>query len=271
MGVNMIVYQLVNEYKKFDEVLSITLTGSGASGKNDFFYDIDIEVILKAEIDANRRSKALKKFSDTIETISGKYGEKDIFILRNSTTEIDVSYYTLDTLKDNLFDVIDNCKASVGYTTCLWKVVSGAFIAYDKENTFKNLQKKYRVAYPQKLKLNIVDKNYYLLRDSISSYYNQIDKAIRTGDLISVSYKVCKFLDSYFDVVFAVNEMPHPGDKRLVSIINSRCKKIPRFLTEGVNRLIENSCKCDKEILKNMDDIVDDLKEFLHEEGIRVS
>lgn len=40
MGVNMIVYQLVNEYKKFDEVLSITLTGSGASGKNDFFYDI---------------------------------------------------------------------------------------------------------------------------------------------------------------------------------------------------------------------------------------
>ena len=35
--------------------------------------------------------KLLKKFSDTIETISGKYGEKDIFILRNSTTEIDVS------------------------------------------------------------------------------------------------------------------------------------------------------------------------------------
>ena len=37
MGVNMIVYQLVNEYKRFDEVLAITLTGSGASGKNDFF------------------------------------------------------------------------------------------------------------------------------------------------------------------------------------------------------------------------------------------
>lgn len=271
MGVNMIVYQLVNEYKRFDEVLAITLTGSEASGKNDFFYDIDVDVILKDEIDINSRREILKKFSDTIETNSGKYGEKDIFILRNSTTQIDVSYYTLDTLKENLFNVVDKCKASVGYTTCLWKVVSGAFIAYDKENTFKNLQKRYRVAYPEKLKLNIIDKNYYILRDSIASYYNQIDKAINRGDLISVSHKICKFLDSYFDVVFAVNEMPHPGDKRLISIINSKCKKIPRLLSEGINTLIENSCTCDRSILRNMDEIVDDLKEFLIEEGIKVS
>ena len=214
----MIVYQLVNEYKRFDEVLAITLTG----GKNDFFYDIDVDVILKDEIDINSRREILKKFSDTIETNSGKYGEKDIFILRNSTTQIDVSYYTLDTLKENLFNVVDKCKASVGYTTCLWKVVSGAFIAYDKENTFKNLQKRYRVAYPEKLKLNIIDKNYYILRDSIASYYNQIDKAINRGDLISVSHKICKFLDSYFDVVFAVNEMPHPGDKRLILTLSVR-------------------------------------------------
>ena len=180
----MIVYQLVNEYKRFDEVLAITLTGSGASGKNDSSYDIDVDVILKKEIDINSRRDILKKFSDNIESNSGKNGEKDIFILRNTTTQIDVSYYKLDTLKENLFNVVDKCKASVGYTTCLWKVVSGAFIAYDKENAFKNLQKKYRVPYPEKLKLNIVDKNYYILRDNISSYYNQIDKAINRGDLI---------------------------------------------------------------------------------------
>lgn len=267
----MIVYQFVNEYKKMDEVLAITLTGSGNSGKNDFFYDIDVDVILREEINSEHRKKVLKKFSDAIETASGKYGEKDIFILRNSTTQIDVSYYTIDTLKDNLFNVVDKCKASIGYTTCLWKVVSGAFIAYDKENTLKNLQKKYRVDYPEKLKLNIVDKNYYLLRDSISSYYNQIDTAINNGDLITVREKIYKFLDSYFDVVFAINEIQHPGDKRLLSIINSKCKKVPRLLTEGVNTLLENSCTCDRSILKNMDDMVNDLKEFLGREGINVS
>ena len=267
----MILYQLVNEYKKFDEVLAIVLTGSGVSGKNSFFYDMDVNVILKKEIDINYRKNVLKKFSDNIETSIGKYGERDIFILRNSTTEIDISYYTIDILKDNLFDVIHDCKASVGYTTYLWKLVSGGFIAYDKEGTIKDLQNKYKVPYPEKLKLNIVDKNYYLLRDSISSYYNKIDEAISSGDSASIAHKVFKFLDSYFDIIFAVNEMPHTGDKRLISIITSKCRKVPKLWLEEVNRLVEVSCTCDKSILKSMDDIVDNLKEFLNKEGIKVN
>lgn len=271
MGVNMIVYQLVNEYKGFSEVLSIILTGSGVRDKKNFFYDIDIDVILKDNIDINTRKKILKKFSDSIEIINGKYGEKDVFILRNSSTEIEVSYYTLDRLKNNLFDVIDNYKASEGYTTCLWKEVSGAFIAYDKENTFRNLQNKYRVDYPEKLKLNIVDKNYYLLRDSKLSYYKQIDNAINSGDLIKASQKIRKFLDSYFDVIFAVNEIPHPGAKRLIAVIDSKCKKKPRLLTTGVSILQENMYTYDKSILQSINDMVDDLREFLNEEGIKVS
>lgn len=267
----MIVYQVVNEYKRCDEVLAITLSGSGASGKNDFFYDIDIDIILKNNIDINKRKSLLKKFSDIIDTIKGRYGEKDIFILRNSTTQIDITYYTLDILEDNLYNVIDKCEASVGYTTCLWKKVISAFVAYDKENIFKNLQKKYRVNYPEKLKFNIIDKNYYLLRDSISSYYNEIDKAINRGDIISVNHKICKLLDSYFDVIFALNEMPHPGEKRLLPTITNKCNKIPKLLEERVDTLIESSGTCDKSILDNINIIVDALKELLYTEGIKIS
>ena len=38
----MIVYQLVNEYKRFSEVEAIALAGSGASGRKDNYSDIDI-------------------------------------------------------------------------------------------------------------------------------------------------------------------------------------------------------------------------------------
>lgn len=267
----MILYHIVNEYKRFDEILAITLIGSGASEKNDFFYDIDVDVVIKEEIDINNRKRILKKFSDSIETISARYGEKDSFVLRNSTTKINITYYVIDILEDNLFNVINKYNASIGYTTCLWKVVSGAFIVYDKKNVFKNLQSKYRVPYPEELKLNIIEKNYYLLRDSTSSYYNQIDKAINSGDLVSVSDKAYKFLDSYFDIIFAVNEIHHPGEKRIISTINSKCSKLPKLLIEGVDSLIEKSCTCDRSILRNIDELVDTLKDFLHEEGIKIS
>ena len=82
MGVNMIVYQVVNEYKKFDEVLSITITGSGASGKNDFFYDIDIEVILKAEIEMIRGGVKLKKVFRYYRNYQRKIWRKRYFYIK---------------------------------------------------------------------------------------------------------------------------------------------------------------------------------------------
>ena len=46
MGMNMIVYQLVNEFKRLDEVVAITLAGSCASARKDNFSDIDIDIIV---------------------------------------------------------------------------------------------------------------------------------------------------------------------------------------------------------------------------------
>ena len=41
MGMNMIVYQIVNEFKRLDEVVAITLAGSCASGRKDNYSDIE--------------------------------------------------------------------------------------------------------------------------------------------------------------------------------------------------------------------------------------
>ena len=53
---------------------------------------------------------------------------------------------------------------------------------YDKDNKFEDLQEKYNVPYPKKLKENIIKKNYPILNERFSSYYNQIDKAIKRNN-----------------------------------------------------------------------------------------
>ena len=51
MGMNMIVYQIVNEFKKLEDITAIVLAGSGATGRKDNYSDIDIDIIVSKEID----------------------------------------------------------------------------------------------------------------------------------------------------------------------------------------------------------------------------
>ncbi|MDD5796752.1 MAG: DUF4037 domain-containing protein, partial [Oscillospiraceae bacterium] len=42
---------------------------------------------------------------------------------------------------------------------------------------------------------------------------------------------------SYFDVIFALNKMTHPGEKKLIKICLEQCKILPENFEENLNRL----------------------------------
>ena len=65
----------------------------------------------------------------------------------------------------------------------------------------------------------------------------QIKKAEDRGDFVSVNHRVTEFLASYFDIIFALNEMTHPGEKRMQSICSSECKILPNHFDENLNML----------------------------------
>ncbi len=48
------------------------------------------------------------------------------------------------------------------------------------------------------------------------SFIAKIDKAMKRGDLVNITPTVNRFLASYFDVTFALNEKLQPGEYRLV-------------------------------------------------------
>ena len=112
-------------------------------------------------------------------------------------------------------------------------------IVYDRNGKLQELQEKYNIPYPKKLKENIISNNMKLLSGMLPSFDMQIKKAENRGDLVSVNHRVTEFLASYFDIIFALNEMTHPGEKRMQSICSKECKILPDNFDENLNKLFE--------------------------------
>ena len=47
-------------------------------------------------------------------------------------------------------------------------------------------------------------------------------------------------MESYFDIIWAVNELTHPGEKRLIPLCKKHCKKLPKNFEENLNDYFSN-------------------------------
>ncbi|WP_302631484.1 hypothetical protein [uncultured Clostridium sp.] len=90
---------------------------------------------------------------------------------------------------------------------------------------------------------------------------------MRRNDLVSINHRLSAFIASYFDILFAINEIPHPGEKKLIDIIENQCNIKPENFKENLEKVfIEGNDK----ILKNLDIIVDNLEVVLRKENIDI-
>ena len=69
------------------------------------------------------------------------------------------------------------------------------------------------------------------------AYPKQIIKDVQRNDFVSINHRIKEFLASYFDLLFAINEVTHPGEKRLVQLCNKQCKILPENFEENLNLL----------------------------------
>ena len=99
-----------------------------------------------------------------------------------------------------------------------------------------------------------------LLKDKpFASYYEQIEKALKRTDIVSVNHRISAFLASYFDIIFAINKLLHPGEKRLIKFAEENCKILPKDFGLNIEKLLNQP---NLNTLKIVDDMVENLREI---------
>jgi hypothetical protein len=229
--------KLFKELSALPQVEAIALGGSRAGSGFDDKSDYDVYVYCRKDIPEDIRSALLQKYCNRIE-IGNHFWEYEDNCILKSGIDIDILYRDLDTFAKGISEVVDACAAHNGYTTCMWHNLCTCKIIYDENGRLTSLQKKYKIPYPNLLKQNIINRNMKLLRYAMPAYEVQIAKAVKRGDMVSINHRITEFLASYFDVIFAYNELTHPGEKRLIALCEQHCKKLPANFRVNLEQLL---------------------------------
>src|SRR5437660_337804 len=75
------------------------------------------------------------------------------------------------------------------------------------------------------------------LRDHPYSFRHQLAQAIARHDAVSVNHRLAAWLGSYVDILFAVNRVLHPGEKRIVEFLARECATLPAEALVMIERL----------------------------------
>ena len=227
---------LFEELSRLPQGEAIALGGSRATGRNDAKSDYDVYIYLTGPVEETCRRTILSKYCRYME-IGNTFWELEDDVTLLDGIDMDIIYRNLEDFARGIASVVDDCTAWNGYTTCMWHNLSTSRILFDRTGRLQKLQARYQIPYPQKLKENIISRNMNLLSGMLPSFDTQIQKAENRGDLVSVNHRVTEFLASYFDILFALNEMTHPGEKRMQDICTKECTILPQYFDSNLNRL----------------------------------
>lgn len=256
--------QLFEELKKQPQVEAISLGGSRAGEMFDEKSDYDVYVYCRETIPESVRKDILSIYCSHME-IGNHFWEYEDNCTLNNGIDIDIIYRNLDDFAAGVAEVVEQFQSHNGYTTCMWHNLITGRIIYDKTGRLRQYQERFQVSYPVELKNNIIDRNMKLLKYSMPAYDVQICKAVKRKDLVSINHRVTEFLASYFDILFALNEMTHPGEKRLIELCKQKCKVLPKNFESNLNRLFQDMFTRNEMVPEDISNLIRELEYVLPE------
>ena len=235
----MFFESLCEALKELPQVEALALGGSRAGAEYDESSDYDLYVYCTALPEVAVRRRILREVCSYME-IGNRFWElEDDCVLRNGIP-IDILYRSLPDFTRDVAAVVEGHWAHNGYTTCMWHNLLHSRILFDRNGALKAAQSRFSVPYPEALQDHIIRNNLRLLTANLPSYDRQIKKAVFRGDLASVNHRTAAFLESYFDILFALNSMTHPGEKRMVSYLKAQASVLPPDFEETLQSLLAN-------------------------------
>lgn len=254
---NRIFDAIIEDYKKGLFPLAIAIGGSSAARSDDSLSDIDVYFFTENEASTEKREKIVRKYASVYE-IGDYFGPGDEFYSEALGRQIDAMFFDRNWFEEMFRNTWIRHYPSNGYTTAFLYTLRNFEIIYDPSGWLKKLRSELDSPYPDELKRNIVRRNLMLMKyKPFASYYEQTEKAVRRGDLVSVNHRTAAFLASYFDALFAINGLLHPGEKRLVQYAMKHCRILPENFEQDINSLLSQS---GENLLKTMAEMSENLK-----------
>jgi len=255
-------------FSAFPNVEAIAIAGSQTTGTVDAASDIDLYIYQTSEIPVADRAGIVQKMRASRADLNNQFwGPGDEWVDAETGIGIDIMYWDVRWIEEQIDRVLARHQASVGYTTCFWGTVLNSVALYDRSGWFHALKVRSEQPFPEELRRAIIASNHPILRRVIPAYLHQIQKAIKRNDLVSVNHRVAALLASYFDVLFALNRVPNPGEKQLVRIAAERCAKIPKDMARQVEDVICATSQPDERLVARIEVLVDGLDELMRKEG----
>lgn len=220
------IQDIFNEFAKFSQVRAMAVGGSRAVKRNDEFSDYDVYVYVTETIPARDRLIVLEPYCRSM-VMDNHYREHEDVCIMDDGTELNIVYRELDSFLEGIARVAEQYEPLDGCTTSMWNSLLTGRIAYDKGGFLSAAKEKYTMPYPQQLKDNIISHHMNLVKYGIPSFMAQLEKAMKRKDMVNINQCAQRFLNSYFDIIFALNEKLHPGEKRLVQVCLEECKILP--------------------------------------------
>lgn len=258
--------RIAARFAELEIVEAVALAGSAVTGVANPNSDIDVYVYTSREISREERDR-LSSIDSRGREVIDYWGPGDAWFDTQTGIEVDVIYWPCAWIEEQLSRTLDRYEAWAGYTTAFWHTVKISHALFDRNGFFAKLHEKAQTPYPDKLAKNIIQHNFPILRQIIPSYRHQIEKAVSRADWLSVNHRVTWLFASYFDIVFAVNRLPHMGEKRQIQAA-LKCSKLPKDFQANIEAVLRDAGKFDASILQSVDRLVDDLEAWLKAENL---
>ena len=262
LGGIFMIDHLFSELSAIPQVEAIALGGSRAGLHFDEKSDYDIYLYCTAPVGEDIRREILGRYCSYVEYGNHFWELEDNGTLNNGI-DFDLLFRNLDDFTADVARVVEQCQPSNAYTTCMWHNLVTCKIIYDRDGRLTAAKERFSVPYPEQLKQNIIAQGSRLLRGSMPAYEDQILKAANRGDLVSVNHRTAAFLETYFDVLFALNGKTHPGEKRLIQLCKESCPLLPAHFEENLSALFSHMFSDSQALKADLNRILQELAKII--------
>jgi catechol 2,3-dioxygenase-like lactoylglutathione lyase family enzyme/predicted nucleotidyltransferase len=236
------------------QVVAVAIAGSRGAGLQDASSDVDLYVYALGEVPLEFR----RELGGAGAEIANRFWEPgDEWLDAASGLHFDIMYRSPAWIEGQLDRVLVRHEASLGYTTCFWYNIIHSQAIVDPRGWYATLQQRAHVPYPEGLRRAIVEENLPVLRRNRSSYRAQIARALERNDLVSRQHRITALLASVFDIAFALELEPHPGEKRLLD-----------YLPEALAELVRGVIEAGADLLERIDSLLDAVERRIEAQGL---